>query len=63
MKIAMIIGVLLWVGAFAEVDYDNTISKYKNTPTNVKEEVYWEDPYDNTYLPYNVCNDILNFEF
>ena len=47
---------------FAEDDYDNAVSKYKNIPQNINEEISWLKPYNETYLPYNRCGEVENFE-
>ena len=43
-------------------DYENAIKDYVDFPNTVKEEVSYLMPYDKSYLPYNVCNEIQNFE-
>lgn len=58
-----IFGVLLLFSAsFAEEDYDKAVSKYKDFPADIDEEARWAEPYGETYLPYNRCRNVQNFE-
>lgn len=47
---------------FAEEDYDKAVSKYKDFPASIDEEARWAEPYGETYLPYNRCRNVQNFE-
>ena len=53
---------LLYSIAFAEEDYDKAVSKYKDFPADIDEEARWAEPYGETYLPYNRCRNVQNFE-
>ena len=44
--------------AFAETDYDDAVKSFNNYPSKITEEVQWNVPYDETYLPYNVCENV-----
>lgn len=46
----------------AEEDYDKAVSSFNNYPSKITEEVQWNAPYDETYLPYDVCRNVENFE-
>ena len=53
---------LLLTSSFAEKYYDEAISAYAKIPSDPNEEVSWLEPYDKTYLPYNTCSDVKDFE-
>ena len=61
MKIFVFI-VLLFSSVFAEADYDKAVSQYKKIPQNINEEISWLKPYNETFLPYNRCGEVENFE-
>ncbi|MGM9983962.1 MAG: hypothetical protein ACI38O_04665 [Fibrobacter intestinalis] len=44
--------------AFAETDYNDAVKSFNNYPSKITEEVQWNVPYDETYLPYNVCENV-----
>ena len=62
MKILFFIVFFLFSVIFAEDDYDKAVSQYKNIPQNINEEISWLKPYNETYLPYNRCGNVENFE-
>ena len=53
---------VLFSAVFAEEDYDKAVSKYKDIPADIDMEARWAEPYDETYLPYNRCRNVQNFE-
>lgn len=53
---------LLLTSSFAEKYYDEAISAYAKIPSDPNEEISWLEPYDKTYLPYNTCSDVKDFE-
>ena len=62
-KESFIFGIfLLFSAVFAEEDYDKAVSKYKDIPADIDVEARWAEPYDETYLPYNRCRNVQNFE-
>lgn len=62
-KESFIFGIfLLFSAVFAEEDYDKAVSKYKDIPADIDMEARWAEPYDETYLPYNRCRNVQNFE-
>jgi pimeloyl-ACP methyl ester carboxylesterase len=62
MKILFFIVFFLFSVIFAEEDYDKAVSQYKKIPQNINEEVSWLKPYNETFLPYNRCGEVENFE-
>ena len=60
MKILFFIVFFLFSVIFAEDDYDKAVSQYKNIPQNINEEISWLKPYNETYLPYNRCGNVLS---
>ncbi len=61
-KAFVLVILLLCSVLFAEEDYNKAVSVYKNFPSNTEEEVHWEKPYDETYLPYNRCGNVQDLE-
>ena len=62
MKEKLLAVALLCAAAFAEKDYDEAFKGFTPYPSSTAKEVKWEEPYDQTFLPYATCGEVTNLE-